>query len=320
MSEVFYYLKAKIPLNLEDGLAVTSYQDFGCSGIEEFAIEEAKVDEILGERSYSGGDIPTSVINDVESTLANENLHKKYYFGTEAECITFKNYLENNLELQSEVVSSKVKDWNAEWKKSYKPIHISEKLEIIPEWEKESYQSKAEQSLFIYPGMGFGTGNHETTYLCLKIYIEQLAQSKKFKTCFDFGCGSGILGIAFNLLEPDSKIDLYDISEEALVNSQQNIDLNQLDFNRFRLLLDTQKEELLENYDLVFANILQNVLLAESEFIEKSVKSGGGLILSGLLKGQESAVIDKLLLINPKFEHIMTESKGDWVAVLMEKK
>ncbi len=315
---MYYFLEVHIPADLEAKLASISYSGFACSGIEEFAIEEARVDEILGERSYSGGDVPTSVIDEVEHTLSDGTIATKFYFNTKDDVEKFQKYLKDEYNLNSLLKAEEIKDWNEEWKKSYKPIFISDELEVVPEWDKNTYQSKAKNQLYIYPGMGFGTGSHETTFLCLKLFFEMTKKPKEVISCLDFGCGSGILGLAVSLFNSKSKIDLYDISDEALDNSKQNIELNDLSHVDFRLLLPEERQELQPKYDVVFANILQNVLLAESKYLASVVNPGGALILSGLLKGQEQEVITSLQKNNPSLVLKSVLNKGDWVAVLME--
>jgi len=318
--EKYYYLETKIPLNIEDEIDSKSHKDFGCRGVEDFSIEEAKVDEILGERSYSGGDVPESVISEVEAALKSEGLFKKYYFNTKEEIYTFQAYITQNFHLSSKFVEATVKDWNQEWKKNYKPILVGEDLEIIPGWEKENYQSKAKKQIYIYPGMGFGTGSHETTFLCLKILLDLVKEKIQLNTCLDFGCGSGILGLAYRLFDSTGIVDLYDIDKEALTNSVQNIELNNLKKETFNLLLPKDRDQIGKKYSLVFANILRNVLLLESQFLANSITENGFLILSGLLKGQENEVISKIHSINPDIIHLNTLGQGDWVAVLMGKK
>ena len=73
-----------------------------------------------------------------------------------------------------------------------------------------------------------------------------------------------------------------------------------------------------EKYNLVYANILQNVLLLETDYLTNSLHSGGALILSGLLAGQEEEVIKSYKEKNPNLQFVETIKKGDWVAVLME--
>lgn len=315
--DMYYFLEVKIPLHIEDEVDQVAHQKFSSTGIEEFSIEEAKVDEILGDRSYSGGDVPEGVINEVEQTLKEEGIDKKIYFSTSAETQKFKAYLQENYDLQSKIYEFETKDWNAEWKKSYSPIVVNEDLEIIPEWEKENYKSNTKNQIYIYPGMGFGTGSHETTFLCLKLFMEKFSASKALDSCLDFGCGSGILGIAYKLIDPKGLVDLYDIDAEALKNSEQNIVLNDMKIKNFNLLLPIDRQSIERKYSVVFANILQNVLLLESKYLANSIKANGCLILSGLLIGQESEVIKSMIEKNPRIYHLETITKGDWVAVLM---
>ena len=312
----YYFLEVTLPANLEISIETTAFKDFACQGVEEFSIDEPKVDEILGERSYSGGDLPISVIQEVESTVQGSSSRKKFYFENESISNEFKDFLLSIHSLKSEVFSAEVEDWNEEWKKSYKPIVISEKLQVTPAWDKEKVNDH-KKHVFIYPGMGFGTGGHETTFLCMK-FLDQIKNDlTNNPSCLDFGCGSGILGIALRILMPSS-IDMYDIDEDALLNCKQNIDINDLEDKDFKLLLPKDREEIEKEYDIVFANILQNVLLAENDFLARSVKKNGYLVLSGLLKGQEQEVIDLLTVTNKNIKYQETFKKGDWVAVLMK--
>ena len=315
--EKYYFIEAQIPLHVEDQIDQKAHGEFGCSGIEEFSIEEAKVDEILGERSYSGGDVPESVIAEVEATLKSEGVTKKYIFPNSSACTTFLDFLRNKFDIKSVLKEEEIKDWDQEWKKNYHPILVGPQLEIIPQWEKNSYQSNTQKQIYIYPGRGFGTGSHETTFLCLKLMLEVVGDDKKIGTCLDFGCGSGILGLAYRLFDPESDIDLYDIDPEALENTVQNIELNKLDESSFKLLLPKDRNQIDRKYSLVFANILQNVLIFESEYLAHCLDGGGSLILSGLLTGQEEEVINRISKIRPEVEFIKTVSQGDWVAVLM---
>jgi ribosomal protein L11 methyltransferase len=316
--EKYYFIEALVPLSLEDSLDSLAHAEYSCTGVEEFAIDEARVDEILGERSYSGGDVPESVISEVEDVVKSEGVFKKYYFSSEKEAKTFANFLLIEHGVKSRYIAEDVKDWNEEWKKSYKPIIVGEELEIIPAWDKETYKSESQKKVYIYPGMGFGTGSHETTFLCLKLYLKLLRNQKNTSECLDFGCGSGILGIATKLFDANAKVDLYDIDPQALENSIQNIELNDMSENEFSLLLPKDREQINKKYNLVYANILQNVLLLETDYLTNSLHSGGALILSGLLAGQEEEVIKNYKEKNPNLQFVETIKKGDWVSVLME--
>lgn len=291
---------------------------FSSTGIEEFSIEEAKVDEILGERSYSGADIPVSVIEEVEQTIDIENqIAKKFYFSSKEDAIEFQKSLSTYKNIKHTLCERPIEDWNESWRKSYSPIKVSENFEIIPSWEKESYKTDAENKLYIYPGMGFGTGSHETTFLCLKLLIKIGSLSPGIR-CLDFGCGSGILALGLKRLQDNCLLDLYDIEKEALENCVQNIELNNFPMDNINLILPQNRNKLLEKYDIVFANILKNVLELELDFLSKSVEKDGHLILSGLLKEQENDIIDLYLKANPSLKLIEVARSGDWIAILFK--
>lgn len=291
---------------------------FGSSGIEEFSINEQKVDELLGERSYSGADLPESVVDEVAQTVLEEAGNAKFfYFNTLEEAQAFKVYLDNK-KIENKLEENEVQDWNEEWKKSYSPILVSCELEIIPSWDKETYQSKATNQIYIYPGMGFGTGNHETTFLCLKLMFDTKFDFENI-SCMDFGCGSGILGLALRKIQNKSLIDLYDIDQGALDNCKQNVELNEIKENNLRYLLPKDKCSFKKKYNLVFANILKNVLEFEAELILSLVDERGSLIVSGLLDGQQSDIIKLYTGMDSKLIYKKELVKGDWVAVLFEK-
>ena len=104
-TEHYYFIEAIIPDSIELEIDTNSREAYSCQGIEEFAIEEAKVDEILGERSYSGGDVPESVIDDVVDVMDQEGAGKKYYFSDKHACKVFQKYLIENFDLASDLKS-----------------------------------------------------------------------------------------------------------------------------------------------------------------------------------------------------------------------
>ena len=216
----YYIIEIKNPLSINnwDEIEALSFLKFDSTGVEDFSLEEDKVDEILGERSYSGADIPLSVIEEVEQRISSEDLiSKKVYFSTKEDALGFKEYILENFKIYSEFYEVAGQDWNEQWRKNFKPIKVNDEFEIVPSWEKETYSSSTDHKLYIYPGMGFGTGNHETTFLCLALILKT-KKINETKTCLDFGCGSGILGLALRLYNSKIKLDLYDIEQEALDN------------------------------------------------------------------------------------------------------
>lgn len=313
MNSYYYYVEVSIPFKLGETIDNVARAEFLSTGIEEFSMDEPEVDELLGERSYSGGDVPESVLNEVDEKKSSEE-QKKYYFSSEEFANNFISYLDQNFQIKGRVIREEVKDWNEEWRKSYAKIIVNDEFQIIPEWEK-NIDDDLDNSIYIYPGQGFGTGGHETTFLCLSLYLELAQNALNLTDCLDFGCGSGILGLSCLKRFPTASVDLYDIDKEALKNTQQNIDLNEIDNGKLKLLLPDDRDQINRKYDLVFANILQNVLLHEKKYLTHSLKKDGVLILSGLLNGQEEEVISQYKGENKALSFIKTLKKGDWVAV-----
>jgi ribosomal protein L11 methyltransferase len=190
---------------------------------------------------------------------------------------------------------------------------VNEKLTIVPAWEKK-YQVSFGESLFINPGMGFGTGSHETTFLCLKLYTEDVSGSHF--DVLDFGSGSGILGLAALKFNPDARVDFYDIDPEANENCFHNAEINNLNDRNFRLLLPAVRSYLQSGYNVVFANILENILQEEREYLISALKPGGSLILSGLLKHQSAGIIQSY---SADIRFVKELTKGDWSALLFRK-
>lgn len=281
-------------------------------GIEEFSLSETEVDEILGERSYSGGDLPLSVLEEVEEVVQKRPVTYRFFFDAEENAKNFLGKVRKLALCEVQMVKQKAADWNAEWKKHYSPIEVNSKLTIVPSWQTD-YKAQSEKQLLINPGMGFGTGSHETTFLCLKLFTE-LIVGNKIESVLDFGSGSGILGLATFLFYPDARVDFYDIDPEANKNCYQNAGINHLENKAFRLLLPEVRAKLNAGYDIVFANILENILQQEESYLTKV--SNRYLILSGLLKHQATGIVE---LYSKKMKLIKQENKGDWSALLFEK-
>lgn len=300
---------------------------FDCNGIEEFAVEEEQADRILGERSFSGGDLSQDVLFEVEEKIKQEEkITVKFFFcesDAENKALSFSQFVKDNYpEVIIQCEEKLQEDWNAKWKESYSPIQVSPFIEIIPSWQRETGTGPFPFQIYIYPGMAFGTGNHETTYLCLQLLGELYSRANSKFTmmdCLDFGCGSGILGITA-IKMGFSHGDLYDIDLKALENASENFSLNfqEQEKELFRFLLPDQRKSLQPAYDLIFANILQNVLLEEKDFFLDHLKEGGHLILSGILHDQSPTIKEQYLKYK-NIKLIKEVFKGDWVAIILQR-
>lgn len=193
------------------------------------------------------------------------------------------------------------------WKRDFTPIEIG-KLVVLPEWlEFETDKTIVK----INPGLGFGTGYHETTSMCLDMLQSINLQDKKV---FDFGCGSGILGIAsIRLGASDCKF--IDNDEQAIESTIDNCALNQIN-DPNTVLLDVNKG-FDECADIVVANICADVLINVVNVMKSAVKSGGVLILSGII---ESRANDVLSAYKDGFELKLTKTLSGWCAYMFERK
>ena len=179
-------------------------------------------------------------------------------------------------------------DWKDSYKLHFKPWTF-EGLHWVPVWERDSYEvPEGDAVVWLDPGMAFGTGNHETTRLCIEALIDYLKQLKRAEksltelTCCDAGCGSGILAISAKQLGIGSVMG-FDTDPDSIRISYENTELNQLAGEVDYQVGDLNTGFRNQTYDLVFANILAVVLIEFAEELVSAVNPGGRLILSGIL-------------------------------------
>lgn len=198
-------------------------------------------------------------------------------------------------------------DWANNWKKYYKPLEIGEKLAIVPEWE--DYDNDKRIVIKINPGMAFGTGTHESTYMCLEL-LERYV--KKDDEIFDIGCGSGILAIAGLKLGAKRALAV-DIDYKCIDASHENADLNNLEDK-----MDIKKGNLLDvvkgRADLIVSNIIAEIIVDEIKNLKNHMDKGGIFITSGIIKERRQMVIDALE--ENGFKIIDELEKNNWVAIV----
>ena len=174
-------------------------------------------------------------------------------------------------------------------------------------------QSPGNTVLLLDPGLAFGTGTHPTTSLCLQWLDGQALNGLQL---LDYGCGSGILGIAALLLRA-SKVHGIDNDPQALIATADNCRKNGLDAAQFPIHMPEDFQRLInsgavQSADGIMANILAGTLIQLAELLASQVKGGGWILLSGILENQADSVIARY---SEWFGDFAVVQQGDWVRI-----
>ncbi len=202
-------------------------------------------------------------------------------------------------------------DWIEIWRKHFRPIHIGGRVVVVPEWIKYEKQPQ-EVIIKLDSNMAFGTGEHETTSMCLELLQDYLTPES---VCLDVGCGSGILGISAVLLGAKSAY-LTDIDPIATQSAEHNCRLNGVEQKCTVLRTDLIGDgEVVA--DIALANITADVLCRLAPTLPPHVRAGGTLILSGIIKEKLQGVLSAFAAVG--FVHKKTVNKGEWYACVLTK-
>lgn len=174
-------------------------------------------------------------------------------------------------------------DWVRLTQSQFDPIPISARLWIVPSWH-EPQDIDDRINLVLDPGLAFGTGSHPTTALCLRWLSEF---PLKGQSVLDYGCGSGILGIAALKLGASEAIGV-DIDPQAVDSTAYNASNNGVEMPCGLPDFPLAKRQ----FPVVVANILSNPLKVLAPSLCNHVESGGQLVLSGVLARQAEEVIE----------------------------
>ncbi len=198
-------------------------------------------------------------------------------------------------------------DWIEIWKKHFRPLHIGEKIVVCPEWIEYEKQPD-EQVVLLDSNMAFGTGEHETTSMCLKLLQEYITPQS---VCVDVGCGSGILGISAVKLGAKFAY-LTDIDDIAVKSATHNSEINGVS-DRIKVVRSDLLGDAEINADLVFANITAEILCRLAPLVTSHLKRGGTLVLSGIIESRLDMVLDAFSAQGLKLEKQLKE--GEWFAL-----
>ena len=202
-------------------------------------------------------------------------------------------------------------DWIDVWKKHFRPIRLG-RIVVVPEWI--DYTPEADEKIVLLDSnMAFGTGEHETTSMCVELMQEYVTPDS---VCIDVGCGSGILGISAVKLGA-KKAYLTDIDYVAVSSATHNSELNgtadKTVVAHSNLLDDTDIQG-----DVMMANITGEILKLLAPSIPKNLKKDGVLILSGIIESRLSMVKEAYEEVGMRV--IKERRKGEWFALVLKHK
>jgi len=201
------------------------------------------------------------------------------------------------------------KDWERAWMDDFQPLKFGERLWIVPSWHDAPDPEAA--NLMLDPGLAFGTGTHPTTALCLEWLDGQDVQGKQV---IDYGCGSGILGLAALLLGADHVIGV-DTDPQALAASRDNARRNGVEQSRLDLYLPEDEPD--TRCDVMLANILAQPLIGLASHLATLTRPGGDLVLSGILSNQAREV---MAAYEPWFIMDEPEQREEWIRLTGRRK
>ncbi|MEO7413639.1 MAG: 50S ribosomal protein L11 methyltransferase [Opitutaceae bacterium] len=208
---------------------------------------------------------------------------------------------------------------DADWRDSYK-AHFKawqfDRLHWVPVWERETFHLPPNHTaLWLDPGLAFGTGNHETTRLCIERLVELAAKSGSRGRVIDAGCGSGILALSAALLGFQD-VAAFDNDPEAVRVSEENAALNHLTGRVEFFTGDLVTGLAGRQGAVVLANIQADVLMRFAPQLLAAVAPKGALVLSGILADENEQVRAAFASAAPGWV-LDSRRLGEWSDILL---
>jgi len=196
-------------------------------------------------------------------------------------------------------------NWNVLWESNFHPVVVNKFCAIRADFHEPI--EGVEHELIINPKMAFGTGHHETTWMCLHALESLPVQGKAL---FDYGCGTGILAIMASKLGATS-IEAIDIEEESYQNTLENARINRVE----NVIARKGDLSVVQNgpFDGILANINRHIILDSLPRLAALCRPGGWLLISGILVQDESIVLEAAEASG--FTRVGMETRGNWICM-----
>ncbi|MDI9469300.1 MAG: 50S ribosomal protein L11 methyltransferase [Bacillota bacterium] len=200
-------------------------------------------------------------------------------------------------------------DWVENLKRHYRAMRVSERVTVAPTWDEDVVVGPDELLIRLDPGMAFGTGSHETTALCVAAIDDGMAPGAQV---LDVGTGSGILAIAAAGLGA-GRVDACDIDPHALRVAQENFALNGVGAKVESWV--GSHEAARGPYDLILANLLADILIAEAAGLAALLAPAGILVASGLITERRDEVLERFAEVGLVLRE--ERERNDWLALIL---
>ncbi len=197
-------------------------------------------------------------------------------------------------------------DWESSWKQYYVPIYVANRV-IMPAWYPQSPLPE-DQTIWLDPGMAFGTGTHVTTQMCL----ERITSVSLFgQKVMDLGSGSGVLAIAaaksgaksVMAVEPDS------VAVAALMgNLERNHTMSQIE-----VVEGTLSDVPVQSFDVIVMNLITEIITEEWTRVVQYTNPNSRIVLSGIVEERIEEVLS--VLEDTRSTVVWKGQRDEWVAL-----
>ena len=257
--------------------------------------------------------VPFGMIDEELLEKNREEVLIHIYIKPESNPVEVKAFIDERLNTagvshETELVLKEEDEWLNNWRQYYQPIEVGENLLIQPVFRDEVKDTER-TVIKIEPGLAFGTGNHESTRLCLEA-VEKYTE--KGMRVLDVGCGSGILGIASVLLGAEEAYGV-DIDETAVRIANENAELNEV-VGKFTAECGDLTEHAKGKFNLVLANIVADVIINLTEDIKTYMAEDATFVMSGIIDTREEDVL--AALDKNGFDIIERKPENGWVCLV----